>query len=110
MPLDKAAPSRAAHENDWSLSGRVIAFKPLKNPLSGSDLYWINLDLEKMNLEILVNQRVLRGDALAPGVTLEAEVWLQGHVLDERALLSRYEGVDSSCSAANFWTQLRRKN
>ena len=63
-----------------------------------------------MNLEILVNQRALRGDALAPGVTLEAEIWLQGHVLDERALLSRYEGVDSSCAAANFWTQLKRKN
>jgi hypothetical protein len=110
MPLDKAAPSRAAHENDWSLSGRVIAYKPLKNPLSGSDLYWINLDLEKMNLEILVNQRALRGDALAPGVTLDAEIWLQGHVLDELALRSRYEGVDGSCSPANFWAQLKRKN
>jgi hypothetical protein len=30
MPLEKTAPARAAHENDWSLSGRVIAFKPLK--------------------------------------------------------------------------------
>jgi hypothetical protein len=110
MPLDKAAPSRAAHENDWSLSGRVIAFKPLKNPLSGSDLYWINVDLEKMNLEILVNQRALRGDVLAPGVTLDAEIWLQGHVLDELALLSRYEGVDMTASVAAFWSQLRRKN
>lgn len=110
MPLDKAAPSRAVHENDWSLSGRVIAFKPLKNPLSGSDLYWIHLDLDKMNLEILVNQRALRGEALAPGVNLEAEIWLQGHVLDELALSSRYEGVDTASSIANFWTQLKRKN
>jgi hypothetical protein len=110
MPLDKAAPSRAAHENDWSLSGRVISFKPLRNPLSGSDLYWIHLDLEKMNLEILVNQRALRGDALAPGVTLDAEIWLQGHVLDELALSSRYEGVDAACATANFWAGLKRKN
>lgn len=110
VPLDKAAPSRAAHENDWSLSGRVIAYKPLKNPLSGSDLYWIHLDLEKMNLEILVNQRALRGESLAPGVTLDAEVWLQGHVLDALALNSRYEGVDGSSSTANFWTQLKRSN
>jgi hypothetical protein len=109
-PLDKAAPSRAAHENDWSLSGRVIAFKPLKNPLSGSDLYWIHVDLEKMNLEILVNQRALRGDALAPGVTLDAEVWLQGHVLDALALSSRYEGVDCSTSTAEFWSRLKRRN
>lgn len=110
MPLDKAAPSRAAHENDWSLTGRVIAFKPLKNPLSGSDLYWIHLDLERMNLEILVNQRALRGDTLAPGVTLDAEIWLQGHVLDELALSSRYEGLDASGSPANFWSQLKRRN
>ena len=110
MPLEKAAPARAAHENDWSLTGRVIAFKPLRNPLSGSDLYWIHLDLERMNLEILVNRRALRGDALAPGVMLDAEIWLQGHVLDELALSSRYEGVDISCSTANFWTQLKRRN
>jgi hypothetical protein len=63
-----------------------------------------------MNLEILVNQRALRGDPLAPGVTLDAEIWLQGHVLDALALSCRYEGVDSSCSTANFWTQLKRKN
>jgi hypothetical protein len=47
MPLEKAAPARAAHENDWSLSGRVIAFKPLRNPLSGGELFWIHLDLEQ---------------------------------------------------------------
>ena len=110
LPLDKAAPSRAAHENDWSLSGRVVACKPLKNPLSGSDLYWINVDLERMNLEILVNQRSLRGETLMPGATLDAEIWLQGHVLDELALSSRYEGVDISCSTADFWSRLRRKN
>jgi hypothetical protein len=110
MPLEKAAPSRAAHENDWSLSGTVIAFKPLKNPLSGSDLFWIHLDLGRIKLEVLVNQRTLRGDCLAPGATLDAEVWLQGHVLDDRALISRYEGVDLTCSPASFWSGLRRRN
>jgi hypothetical protein len=87
-----------------------VACKPLKNPLSGSDLYWINVDLERMNLEILVNQRSLRGDRLVPGATLDAEIWLQGHVLDELALSSRYEGVDVSFSTADFWSRLRRKN
>lgn len=110
MPLERAAPARAAHENDWSLSGTVIAFKPLKNPLSGSDLYWIHLDLDRIKLEVLVNQRALRGQCLAPGVTLDAEVWLQGHVLDERALRSRYEGVDRTSSAAAFWSRLQRRN
>jgi hypothetical protein len=110
LPLEKSAPSRAAHENDWSLSGRVIAFKPLRNPLSGSELYWIHVDLERMRLEVLVNQRALRGDELATGATLDAEVWLQGHVLDEEALRSRYEGVDLGCSAGRFWEALKRSN
>lgn len=110
QPLEKTAPARAAHENDWSLCGRVIAYKTLTNPLSGTELYWIYLDLERLKLEILVNRRALRGGPLARGATLAAEVWLQGHVLDERALSSRYEGVDRAFVAANFWSGLRRSN
>jgi hypothetical protein len=110
QPLEQAAPSRAAHENDWSLTGRIIAFKPLRNPLSGSELYWIYLDLEKLKLEVLVNRRALRGGAPTVGATLSAEVWLQGHVLDERALRSRYEGIDRAYTLANFWSGLKRRN
>ncbi|HEX8707949.1 MAG TPA: hypothetical protein VF723_06770 [Pyrinomonadaceae bacterium] len=109
-PLERAAPSRAAHENDWSLTGRVIAFKPLRNPLSGSELYWVYVDLERLKLEVLVNRRALRGSSLAVGATLAAEVWLQGHVLDERALRSRYEGVDPAYANASFWSGLKRRN
>ena len=109
-PLEKTAPARAAHENDWSLSGRIIAFKPLRNPLSGGELFWIHLDVDRIKLEVLVNQRALRGGSLAVGATLDAEVWLQGHVLDEHALRSRYEGVDYAHSPASFWRGLRRRN
>jgi hypothetical protein len=110
MSLERSAPSRAGHENDWSLRGRVIAFKPLRNPLSGSELYWIYLDLEKLKLEVLVNRRALGGGELKIGSTLSAEVWLQGHVLDERTLRSRYEGVDRAHARATFWSTLRREN
>lgn len=109
-PLEKAAPSRAAHENDWSMCGRVIAFKPLRNPLSGSELYWVYLDLECLKLEVLVNRRALRGRQLTTGAWLQAEVWLQGHVLDERALRSRYEGVDRAYTSTDFWASLKRHN
>jgi len=109
-PLEKTAPTRASHENDWSLSGRVIAYKPLRNPLTGGELFWIHLDLERIKLEVLVNQRALRGEALRVGATLDAEVWLQGHVLDEHALRSRYEGIDSAYSLGSFWSGLRRRN
>ena len=110
QPLEDAAPSRAAHENDWSLSGRVISFKPLRNPVSGTDLYWVYLDLGRLRLEVLVNTKALRGDALAVGAGFSAEVWLQGHVLDRRALLSRYEGRDTAATRASLWTHLRRRN
>jgi hypothetical protein len=110
VPLEKTAPTRAAHENDWSLSGRIITYKSLRNPLTGGELFWIHLDLERIKLEVLVNQRALRGDSLKVGATLDAEVWLQGHVLDEHALRSRYEGIDSAYSLGSFWSALRRKN
>jgi hypothetical protein len=110
QPLEVAAPSRAAHENDWCLTGRVISFKTLTNPLSGSELYWVYLDLERLKLEVLVNRRALRGDRLAIGATFDAEVWLQGHVLDRRALLSRYEGRDVSIPKSELWAHLRRRN
>src|ERR671916_84030 len=77
QPLEESAPSRAAHENDWSLAGRVLSYKPLRNPLSGSELYWVYLDLERLRLEVLVNRRAPRGDALTVGATLSAAVWLQ---------------------------------
>ena len=108
--LEEAAPSRAAHENDWSLAGRVVSFKPLRNPLSGGELYWVYLDLERLKLEVLINRRALRGDALSVGATLSAEVWLQGHVLDRRALLSRYEGRDATVPRSQLWSHLRRRN
>ncbi|MFN2455169.1 MAG: hypothetical protein ABR577_13200 [Pyrinomonadaceae bacterium] len=110
QPLEKFAPARAAHENDWRLCGRVIAFKTLRNPLSGSELYWVYLDLEQLKLEVLINRRALRGGALRVGSLLAAEVWLQGHVLDERALRLRYEGVDTAYAPIAFWNHLKRNN
>ena len=108
--LEECAPARAAHENDWSLCGRVLSFKPLRNPLSGGELYWAYLDLGHFKLEVLINQRSLRGGALSVGATLAADVWLQGHVLDRRALQSRYEGLDRTATQAALWARLRRRN
>jgi hypothetical protein len=110
LPLERAAPSRAAHENDWIVRGRVIAFKPLINPLSGSELYWVYLDLGKLKLEVLVNARALSGGKLEAGATLSAEVWLQGHVLDARALRLQYEGVDHAYNIADLWSHFSRSN
>ena len=110
QPLEEVAPSRAAHENDWSLCGRVLSLKSLRNPLSGSELYWAYLDLERFKLETLINARSLRGGELRVGATVSAEVWLQGHILDQRTLLSRYEGIDRSLPIGSYWSRLKRKN
>ena len=109
LPLEKAAPSRAAHENDWSLRGRVLGFKPLRNPLSGSELYWVYLDMQRLKLEVLVNARALTGQ-LQIGALLSAEVWLQGHILDGHALQLHYEGVDHRIPTGNFWSTFSRSN
>ena len=108
--LESCAPARAAHENDWSLCGRVLSFKSLRNPLSGSELYWAYLDLDCLKLEVLINRRSLRGGELSVGAHVAAEVWLQGHVLDRRTLLSRYEGFDQTFAPAAMWARLRRRN
>ena len=110
LPLERAAPSRAAHENDWIVRGRVISFKPLVNPLSGTELYWIYIDLGRLKLEVLVNVRSLVGGPLEIGATLSAEVWLQGHVFDARALRAQYEGVDRASSIADLWSHFSRTN
>ena len=110
LPLERAVPSRAAHENDWILRGRVIAFKPLRNPLSGSELYWVYVDVGAMQLEVLVHSRALAGGSLQAGATLSAEVWLQGHVLNDQDLRLRYEGVDRSHGTNHFWSRFSRAN
>lgn len=97
------------HENDWILSGRIIAFEPLCNAVSGCDLYWIYLQLAEFRLEILVNQRTLRG-SLAVGANLSAEVWLQGHVATKSASRAAYEGIDFSVRPADFWKKFKRLN
>jgi hypothetical protein len=90
--------------------GHVIAFKPLINPLSGSELYWVYLDLNRLKLEVLVNARALTGASLQIGATVSAEVWLQGHVLDSQALRLQYEGVDQAYSIADLWSRFLRHN
>lgn len=109
-PLEKAAPGQSCHENDWRLQGRVEAFRSLRNPLSGRDLSWVHVNLDNFRLEVLVNRSALRG-TLQIGAAFSADIWLQGHVLDENALRRRYEGVDyTATDNAGFWRHLRRRN
>ncbi len=97
-------------ENAWSLCGKVIAFDTLRNDFSGSDLYWLYLDLGELKLEVLVNQQALKGEKLQIGGFIKADIWLQGHILRENAARSGYEGVDRSHRTVDFWKSFKRKN
>lgn len=102
--------ANSTRENNWTLRGRVLMYRPLKNPLTGSDLFWIYLDLEPFRLEILVNQRSLGGEHPTVGATLQADIWLQGYIFDRLARSALYEGIDAKAGVASFWSGLRRHN
>jgi hypothetical protein len=98
------------NENDWSLCGEVISFRALSNPYSGNDLFWVHLDLDDFDLEVLINQRSLSGNELFVGACLKADVWLQGHIFSESTRRSSYEGVDYSVQTVDFWKKFKKLN
>jgi len=98
-----------ACENDYVVSGRVLSWRDVKNPVTAAELVWIYVDASVIKVEVLVNKRALRGE-LSIGAEITANIWLQGHVLEENDMLARYEGVDREYEQADFWARLRRGN
>ena len=96
-------------ENDYVITGRVLAWRNIKNPVTAADLIWIYVDTGAIRLEVLANRRILRGQ-LKIGAEITANIWLQGHVLEEGDISARYEGVDQEYDPADFWAGLRRGN
>lgn len=94
---------------DWHLRGKIRAFQTIRNPYTRRDLYWIHLGLSDFELEILVNRGDLRGD-LHVGASVEADVWLQGHIVLPSAVNSNYEGIDQSRGAFEFWKHFKKEN
>jgi hypothetical protein len=108
--IEKKSSKKPGNENDWSLCGEIIAFNALRNPFSGSDLFWLHLELNDFELEVLVNQRNFNGENLHIGAMLQADVWLQGHIVSESTLYSRYEGVDYKYRTVDFWKKFKKLN
>lgn len=100
----------AAEENAWSLCGQIIAFERLINPFSGTDLYWLFVNTGELKLEILVNRRALKSKKIQIGKFVRAEIWLQGHILNETAKRFLYEGADRSVRTIDFWKQFKKSN
>jgi Domain of unknown function, E. rectale Gene description (DUF3881) len=98
-----------ACENDYVINGRVLAWRSLRNPATGAELFWVHVDAGAIRLEVIVNHDALSGQ-LKIGAAFGANIWLQGHVLAEADLEARYEGVDPDYLTSDFWGRLRRNN
>lgn len=107
---DEAAVNVIEDEKDWSVAGSILAVDALRNPQSGNDLFWIYVGMGSLQVEILVNQRALRGKKPQIGAFIEADIWLQGHILNETAKRNGYEGVDWSIRTADFWKSFKKPN
>lgn len=109
-PLYEIEGNAKKEETYWRLCGKVLTFEALRNPHSGSDLYWINLDLDEFELEILVSQSDLRGGKLRVGAIIKADIWLQGHIVSESTYHSNYEGIDWSARPVDCWKNFKKEN
>jgi hypothetical protein len=98
-----------ACENDYLITGSVLAWRDLHNPVTDSRLVWAYVDAGDIRLEILINRNALRGE-IKIGASISANIWLQGHVLVDADIFARYEGVDREYETADFWNKLRRGN
>jgi Domain of unknown function, E. rectale Gene description (DUF3881) len=108
-PLTSRYTRRKVAENDYAVCGSILSWREIKNQHTTSDLIWTSLDVGRIKLEVLVNRADLKGE-LKQGRWLSAEVWLQGHILNERELKARYEGVDRDIPSCDYWSRLRREH
>ena len=102
-------PADGPCDNDYRISGRIVAMKELKNPFTGIKLVWLFLDADSIRLEVIVNVAEVTG-ILKLGSIVEASVWLQGHVLQANEMTARFEGVDPEHPRSDYWLLLRRTN
>lgn len=98
-----------ACENDYLISGKILAWRETQNPVTLTPLIWLYIDVGNLSLEVLANRRSVRGRP-AIGASVNAHIWLQGYVLKPGDLSMRYEGVDWEYQVSDFWARLRREN
>lgn len=108
-PLCAEPESNDSYENEYVVSGTIMAVREIRNPVTEEQLVWAYVDAGKIRLEVLVNGRALEGKPRL-GSGLKATVWLQGHVLQDTEISARYEGIDVDSLRSDFWALLRRTN
>jgi hypothetical protein len=98
-----------SYENEYVVSGSILAYREILNPVTDQRVIWTHLDAGKIRLEVLVNGRRVEGRPRV-GSTLSATVWLQGHLLQDSEISARYEGIDMNTTRGDLWATLRRTN
>ncbi|HUK89205.1 MAG TPA: hypothetical protein VLZ81_02310 [Blastocatellia bacterium] len=96
-------------ENDYLIEGAVLAWRNLRNPVTGAELVWIYVDAGSVRVELVANRRLVHG-SLRRGAAISATAWLQGHFLVNAEVSARYEGIDPDFVRGDSWTLLRRGN
>jgi hypothetical protein len=107
-PLAERYPRRKLTEADYAVRGRILSWREIKNPHTTSNLILIDVDAGKLRIEVLLNRSDLKGELKVDG-WIASEVWLQGHILSEKELQARYEGLDRQVYRGSFWETLRRE-
>jgi hypothetical protein len=105
--LSERYPRRKVADSDYAVRGRILNWREIKNPQTTSDLILIDIEAGKVKIEVLVNRENLKGELKKDG-WISAEIWLQGHILSEKEMEARYEGIDRQLHVGNFWERLRR--
>lgn len=106
-PLTDRSRQRRTTETDYAIRGKILSWREMHNPRTGENLLWVDVDTEKIKIEVIINRADLKGE-LKPGAWLSADTWLQGHIFNDRELMARYEGVDREASPSDWWIKLRR--
>lgn len=106
-PLKRSRKRSNVAETDYAVRGTILSWHEMTNPRTTETLLWVDVDTGQANLEVIINRAELKGE-LKRGGWLSAEVWLQGHILNEKDLRARYEGVDRQTRPGDLWKQLRR--
>lgn len=106
-PVARSRKQNNVAETDYIVRGTILSWREMTNPRTTENLVWVDVDTGQANLEVIINRAELKGE-LKRGAWLSAEVWLQGHILNEKELRARYEGIDRQVTQIDLWKKLRR--
>ena len=106
-PMPDRPGYRKTTDTDYIIRGQILSWREIYNPRTEEPLLWIDVDAGKIKLEVIINRADLKGE-LKPGAWMSAEAWLQGHIVTDKELMARYEGIDRDVPLGDWWIKLRR--